>query len=51
MVAHVHIAILAASQPLQDAQLGPLDAQRLHQPYLLHILSKVRRVRIKRAAS
>jgi hypothetical protein len=37
-MAHVDVPVLAAPQPLQDAQLGPLDAQRLSQPHLINIL-------------
>ncbi len=40
VMAHVDVPVLAASQPLQDAQLGPLDAQRLSQPHLINILSQ-----------
>ncbi len=39
VMAHVDVPVLAAPKPLQDAQLGPLDAQRLSQPHLINVLS------------
>ncbi len=39
VMTHVDVPVLAAPQPLQDAQLGPLDAQRLSQTHLINILS------------